>query len=186
MRDGAAGDEIGAQRQRDRLRRWSCHCTDAGHRGGGQATGGERSEPPGQTECGLSEAKGGARDGRPKGGDRVAGSAGQPGREATPPKTKPDSATPRQSSAASQGSAEDRRPAGKKGTARSLASARERRRSRGTVRRRRRRTDGRQRGGSVDGRGDGAFDVLHKSTAGVRRSRTAAATGTCVDSSIAG
>ena len=75
MRDGAAGDERGAQRQRERLRRWNCHCADAGHRGGGQATGGERSEPLGQTECGLSEAKGGARDARPEGGDRAAGSA---------------------------------------------------------------------------------------------------------------
>ena len=47
MRDGAAGDERSAQRQRDPLQRRKNHSADAGHRGGGQANAGERSEPPG-------------------------------------------------------------------------------------------------------------------------------------------
>ena len=74
-----------------RRRRWKRHSAEAGHQGGGQASGGERSEPPGK-ERAVREADGGARDARPKGQDRVAGLAGQPGREATPTKTKPESA----------------------------------------------------------------------------------------------
>ena len=74
MRDGAAGDELGAQRQRERLRRWNCHCADAGHRVAGQVTGGERSEPPGKGRAAsVSERRG---EGWPAEGRRpLAGSA---------------------------------------------------------------------------------------------------------------
>ena len=44
--------------------------------GGGPARGGERQRAAGQAERAVSEANGGARDTRPKGRDRAAGSAG--------------------------------------------------------------------------------------------------------------
>ena len=72
---GAAGKgQRGECERRSRLRQ---NPDDgAGHDGGGKAGGGERSEPPGQAERGVSAANGGVRDTRPKGRDRVAGSAG--------------------------------------------------------------------------------------------------------------
>ena len=47
-----------------------CRVAGATHGIGGQANGGERSEPPGKGRA-ASEASGGAKDARPKGGDRV-------------------------------------------------------------------------------------------------------------------
>ena len=58
----------------------------------------------GQAKRGMSEANGGARDTRPKGRDRAAGSAGKPGREATRPDSPQRSAHRSPSSAPSAAS----------------------------------------------------------------------------------
>ena len=124
------------KRRRERLRRRNWHCAEAGHRLGVQATGVERSEPPGKGRAAsVSERR---REGLQRKSERSGDWSGKPGREATRTKAKAESETAKQSSAASPEPAEGRRPDEEKGTAGSLASAREQRRSRGTVRRLRR------------------------------------------------
>ena len=85
----------------------------------------------------------GARDTRPKGRDREAGSAGQPGREATRPESKQEAATPQRWSTASAVPAGNSCTAGGKGAGESDAAGNEERRSRSGGRRRRRRAPGR-------------------------------------------
>ena len=78
MRDGAAGDKPGAQRPRDRRQRWKNHSADAGHGAGGQAIGGERSEPPGKGRAAsVSERRG---EGWPPEGTRPRSGLGRPAR----------------------------------------------------------------------------------------------------------